>query len=124
MNQHDIRIRSWSNRPVIVCETCRKDPASTDPEFALLRGGATGIPWAEAVGAIEKHIGQAAFRVGHVEENPALAPEYAEQVTVGGDLVAKGPVDEYPSGYHPRTGQRLTPVCQIPDCGCSGEAHP
>lgn len=111
MTMHEIKIRSWSNRPVVVCETCRRDPISTDPEFALLRGDAGGLAFSEVTAAIEAHTGEGAFRAGSAWQNPPTPAEWPDAQVVTGepDLVAYGPVDQHPAGFHPRTGQQLDP---------------
>ena len=81
------------------------DPRQTEqpgPD-AELGTADTGIDWGEQV------EGQTTFGT----------PDPAE------DLLPLDTQDpEFPAGYNPRTGQRMTPACEIPDCGCTGEAHP
>lgn len=88
---HDIRIQAWGRYAVATCETC---PTATPSDRAILRANtADGFSYAALVAAIEKHTGEGAFRATSAE------PE--------SDLVAFGEPDEFPPGYHPRTGQKL-----------------
>lgn len=63
------------------------------------------------------HDPRTAEQPGPDSELASNGIDWGEAVAGGeeeADLVASGPVDEFPPGYHPRTGQKLT----------RGEAHP
>lgn len=86
--RHNIQIQAWGDTPVVVCMHCGEGSTGK----LLARGTGSGISFADAVNAIEEHTGEGAFRAS-VGAEP--------------DLVAGGPVDEFPEGYHPRTGQKI-----------------
>jgi hypothetical protein len=116
MSTHDIRLQSWGRTAVATCETC---PAATPADRAILRATtADGFTYAALVAAIELHTGEGANRAlivtserveGQVEFGPQdpdsawANPPVPEPV----ERVAFGDADEYPAGYHQRTGQRL-----------------
>lgn len=105
---HDIRIQRWGYYVAVVCVSCGDENTA-----GLLLGkmdGVAGISVGEAAELADQH------REQHRRENTE-ATRVPGQVEFGpGDreateepLVAFGPPDEHPEGYHPRTGQRLAP---------------
>lgn len=93
---HKVVIQAWGTTPVVVCLSCI---TTQNPNGTPLLRNRSSFTINDALAAIDAH---------EMEGSPAT-PMLAET---------------YPAGYHPRTGQRLEPVCQIPDCGCNGTVHP
>lgn len=123
MTMHDIRIQSWGYRAVLVCKTCT-DPQHENGTVLIEGTGHEGLPWAEAVGAFEKHMNIDPARPylatserldsidwGGYEDRKAgtETPAVSEPV----ERVAFGDAESYPAGYHPRTGQRLEEVEEL-----------
>lgn len=111
---HEMRLQAWADRPVLVCTTCKSDTYRNG--LPLLRSNTVdGLSYAEVVRAAEAHLRTSGSAVVAVSERLDSINWGAHQDAKGTEtpavsepeLVAFGDAEEYPVGYHPRTGQKL-----------------